>query len=63
MTLWRFTYVDQWGKRQTTRYRLTEQEALERYGPTAEKVEWSRMEIVGSGSNTGDFLRGSAKGF
>lgn len=32
------------GKRRMTRYRLSEKDALEQYGPDTERVEWTRFE-------------------
>ena len=45
MTLWRFKYTDQRGKRRETSYLLTEDEAREAYGDSVEKVESSRTEV------------------
>lgn len=57
--LWRFEVTDQLtGKRRETRYRLTEAEALERYGPTATKVPGSEL-VVTPGRHTSDFQRGA----
>jgi hypothetical protein len=39
---WLWEYADEDGKRKRTRYRLTEADALRRYGQTAKRVEGSR---------------------
>lgn len=55
--LWRFTVRDErTGRVRTTRYRLTEAEALERYGPTARKVPGTDM-VVSQGWHTSDWLK------
>ena len=45
------------GKRRMTRYHLSEKDALDRYGPDAEKVEWTRFEPRDLG-RTSDFMKG-----
>lgn len=53
---WRWLVYDEVLKKKIiTRHHMTEEEARERYGPDAEKVEWSRMEIKNFGS-PGDFM-------
>jgi hypothetical protein len=39
---WLWEYVDDDGRRKRTRYRLTQRDALDRYGPSAKRVEGSR---------------------
>lgn len=56
---WLFTYVDEHGKRRRTTYRMTEETALERFGPSAKRIEWS-MEKYGQVGNTSDFLKRSS---
>ena len=55
--LWKFRYTDQWGKRRTTRYHLSEEDALKQYGPEAEKVEGSRIDPSPVGG-TSEFRNG-----
>jgi hypothetical protein len=55
---WLWEYVDEDGKRKRTRYRLRERDALERYGPSAKRVEGSleRRQPLG---NTSDWQKRS----
>jgi hypothetical protein len=54
--LWLWEYVDENGKRSRTRYRLTEADALRRYGQTAKRVEGSR-EVRPPLGHTSDWLK------
>lgn len=49
------------GRWRKTRYRMTEQDARERFGADARKVEWSREVRDGDtySNSTGGFLRSS----
>jgi hypothetical protein len=53
---WLWEYTDEFGKRQKTRYRMTEEVALERFGPSAKRVPWSR-EMYKSLGQTSDWLK------
>ena len=55
LELWLWQYVDEHSKRRRTRYRLTEVDALDRYGPTAKRVENSR-EVRRPTGHTSDWL-------
>ena len=56
--LWLWEYIDEFGKRRVTRYRLTEVDARERYGESAKRVEGSLERRVPLGS-TSDWQRRS----
>jgi hypothetical protein len=58
LRLWLWEYTDDQGKRRVTRYRLTEKDALERYGKTASRVEWS-LEVRTPLGHTSDWLKRS----
>jgi hypothetical protein len=45
-------------KRIVTRHHMTEEAARKRYGPDAEEVEWTRVEVPDV-DNTGDLSRGT----
>ena len=57
---WLWEYADDDGKRKRTRYRLTERDALDRYGPSAKRVEGSR-EIRKPLGHTSDWLKPSSR--
>ena len=57
MWCWR-VYDDVTKKKIVTRHKMTEEDARKRYGPDAEKVEWTRTEVPDVGSPS-DFQRGT----
>ena len=58
LQLWFYTVTDEITKRRRqTRYRMTEQDALERFGADAVKVECSLEVRARNLSHTSDFLR------
>ena len=60
LKLWFWTVTDEiTKKRRQTRYRMTEEQARERFGDDAVKVEGSLEIREGAGQSTGDFLRPS----
>jgi hypothetical protein len=56
---WPWEYVDD-GKRKRTRYRLTQRDALDRYGPSAKRVQGSRAMRTPLG-HTSDWLKPSSR--
>jgi hypothetical protein len=57
LKLWLWTITDAIiGRRRQTRYRMTEEEARERFGDDAAKVEGS-LEVRTVGQSTSDFQR------
>jgi Uma2 family endonuclease len=57
---WLWDYLDESGKRKRTGYRLTQRDALDRYGPSAKRVEGSR-EVRTPLGHTSDWLKPSSR--
>jgi hypothetical protein len=57
---WLWEYLDESGKRKRTGYRLTQRDALDRYGPSAKPVEGSREMRTPLG-HTSDWLKPSSR--